>query len=92
MADWKTLEEANNEYDKLTEIADKATKDKEEAELKLTAAEENAAKDSEKIKALEKELKETKKVNYALSMRGGGQEKKTAEQMINNLFFGGEQT
>lgn len=91
MADWKTLEEANAEYEKLTtQVADmdKAAKEK---QLELDALKSNASEDAKKIKELQAELDKTKKVNYALSLRANvAEEKKSASELINNIFFGGE--
>lgn len=91
MAEWKTLEEANTEYDKLTaQIAD-MDKIAKETQLELDALKENASEDAMTIKNLQSELDKTKKVNYALSLRANlEQEKKSASELINNIFFGGE--
>ena len=91
MADWKTLEEANAEYDKLTaQIAD-MDKTAKEKQLELDALKGNASDDLQTIKDLQAELEKTKKVNYALSLRANvEQEKKSASELINNIFFGGE--
>ena len=91
MADWKTLEEANAEYDKLADKISKMANDAEEKQLELDALKGNASEDAKKIKDLQAELDKTKKVNYALSLRANvEQEKKSASELINNIFFGGE--
>lgn len=91
MADWKTLEEANSEYDKLTaQIAD-MDKTAKEIQLEINALKGNASEDAKTIKELQSELDKTKKVNYALSLRANlEQEKKSASELINSIFFGGE--
>lgn len=91
MADWKTLEEANAEYDKLTEKIADMNKTAKEKQLELDALKSNASEDAKTIKDLQTELDKTKKVNYALSLRANvEQEKKSASELINNIFFGGE--
>lgn len=91
MADWKTLEEANAEYDKLTEQIANMNKSAKETQLELDALKGNASEDAMTIKNLQSELDKTKKVNYALSLRANvEQEKKSASELINNIFFGGE--
>ena len=91
MADWKTLEEANAECDNLTQqIADMDNIAKEK-QRELDALKGNASEDAMTIKNLQSELDKTKKVNYALSLRANvEQEKKSASELINNIFFGGE--
>lgn len=91
MADWKTLEEANAEYDKLTTKVADMDKAANEKQLELDALKSNASEDAKKIKDLQAELDKTKKVNYALSLRANvAEEKKSASELINNIFFGGE--
>ena len=91
MADWKTLEEANAEYDKLADKIAEMDKDAKKKQLELDALKGNASEDAKTIKDLQAELDKTKKVNYALSLRANvEQEKKSASELINNIFFGGE--
>lgn len=91
MADWKTLEEANAEYDKLADKISEMDKAAKETQLELDALKGNASEDAKTIKDLQSELDKTKKVNYALSLRANiEQEKKSASELINNIFFGGE--
>lgn len=90
MADWKTLEEANNEYDKLAEQIVTMNKVAKETQLEIEALKENASDDADKIKELQSELDKTKKVNYALSMRADvGNKKKSAGELIHEIFLGG---
>ena len=92
MADWKTLEEANAEYDKLADKISKMDNDAKEKQLELDALKDNASEDAKTIKDLQAELDKTKKVNYVLSLRANvEQETKSASELINNIFFGGEQ-
>ena len=48
----------------------------------------NASEDAKTIKDLRSELDKTKKVNYTLSLRANvEQEKKSASELINDIFF-----
>lgn len=91
MAEWKTLEDANNECDRLAEQIAELNKTANETQLQVEALKSNAGEDAARIKELQTELEKTKKVNYALSLRANvGAEKKSASELIHTIFLGGK--
>ena len=88
MADFKTIEEANKEYEKLEEDFNKTKKLTDEKEIEITALKEESAKFKKELDEAKKELTDVKKMNYTLVNRldlAGGN-KETDEELIGKMM------
>lgn len=88
MADFKTIEEANKEYEKLEEDFNKTKKLKDEKEIEISALKEETTKYKKELDNIEKELTEVKKMNYTLvnRMNLSGSNKETDEELIGKMM------
>lgn len=88
MADFKSIEEANKEYEELEADFNKTKKLSDDKEIEITALKEESAKFKKELEEAKKELTEVKKMNYTLVNRldlAGGN-KETDESLIAEMM------